>query len=478
MSKGNNLLVILSDEHQARAMGCTQHPLVKTPHLDALAARGTLFENAYTPCPICVPARASFAAGRYVHETRLWDNAMPYTGAPTGWGHALQKQGTRVESIGKLHYRSTEDEAGFDAEHIPMMVAGGVGMVWASIRREDERTQAPKRMLGDYIGPGTSTYTDYDTAVTERTKTWLMDHAGDKTPWCLYVGLVAPHFPLVVPEEFYDLYPHAALSPSKQLPEDGHPRHPWVEKQNAFMDSDSKFKDADERKAAMAAYFGLCSWVDHNVGEILQALEEAGLGDTTNVIYSSDHGDNVGARGLWGKSNLYQESVAVPMIAAGPDWKAGRCATPVSLLDLSAEIAAQFQAPLDTSEGIRPLSEIAAADPDPERLVFSEYHAAGAVSGAFMLRKGRWKYHHYVGFQPELFDLETDPEELTNLAPDPAHKDQLERMEAALRALVDPEAVNAQAFADQDALITFHGGREAALKLGAPGATPPPKVQA
>ena len=470
------MLVILSDEHQARAMGCAGHPFVQTPHLDALAARGTLFENAYTPCPICVPARASFATGRYVHETRLWDNAMPYTGAIPGWGHALQQKGVRVESIGKLHYRSAEDPAGFDAEHLPMMVAGGVGMVWASIRREDERITGPKRMLGEYIGPGDSTYTEYDAAVVTRTQDWLKKRAGDDAPWCLYVGLVAPHFPLVVPPEFYALYPPETLPPVKLHPKDGHARHPWVEKQNAFMDSEAKFTDEAERLRALAAYFGLCSWMDHNVGQILQALDGAGLSSSTNVVYSSDHGDNVGARGLWGKSNLYQESVAVPMIAAGPDWPTGRCATPVSLLDLSAEIATQFGAQLDASEGVKPLRKIAAAPEDAERFVFSEYHAAGAVSGAFMLRRGRWKYHHYIDFPPELYDLETDPEELTDLAPDPAFQNLLNDMEAALRAFIDPEATDQQAFADQDALIAHHGGRARALTLGAPGATPPPKV--
>ncbi|MEL6233132.1 MAG: sulfatase-like hydrolase/transferase, partial [Pseudomonadota bacterium] len=150
--EGGNLLILMSDEHQARAMGCAGHPalagLIRTPHLDALAGRGVRFANAVTPSPICVPARASFATGRYVHQTRLWDNAMPYAGQIPGWGHALQRAGVRVESIGKLHYRAEEDPAGFDVEHIPMMVVGGVGMVWASIRREGERVSRNGRMLG------------------------------------------------------------------------------------------------------------------------------------------------------------------------------------------------------------------------------------------------------------------------------------------------------------------------------------------
>lgn len=476
MSKPSNLLVIMSDEHQASAMGCAGHPFVRTPHLDALAARGMRFTDAYTPSPICVPARAAFAAGRYVHKTRLWDNAMPYTGEPKGWGHVLQADGVPVESIGKLHYRHDEDPAGFDTEHIAMQVAGGVGMVWASIRKEDERVNMPGRMLGDYIGPGTSKYTDYDEAVVARTVRWFNERkaSGDDRPWCLYVGLVAPHFPLVVPQAFYDLYPTDSLPPAKLHPDDGYRRHPWVEKQNAMANTESKFRDRDERLSAVAAYFGLCSWLDHNVGRVLSGLAEAGFGDDTTVIYTSDHGDNVGARGLWGKSNLYQESVAVPMIMAGPGVPRGVCDTPVSLLDLSATIPAHFD--LEFSCDGRPLPELADEPADPDRPILSEYHAVGAVSGAYMLRKGRWKLNWYVGFEPELFDLANDPEELTDLAGDPAHAQIVAELEEHLRAIVDIEATNAQAFADQAAMIEGYGGREAALKLGAPAATPPPEV--
>ena len=469
-----NLIVIMSDEHQARAMGCAGHSFVQTPSLDALAKRGTRFSNAYTPSPICVPARASFATGLYPHQTRLWDNAMPYTGKIPGWGHALQKKGVRVESIGKLHYRAEEDPAGFDVEHIPMMVANGVGMVWASIRKEDERVNGPKRMLGEYIGPGESKYTEYDQSVVEHTKNWIGARADDDEPWCLFVGLVAPHFPLIVPQKYFDLYPPKIMPKPKLHPNDGHERHPWVEKQNAFMDSETKFVDDDERWAAMSAYFGLCTWLDYNVGQILKALEAAGLNKNTTVIYTSDHGDNVGARGLWGKSNMYEESAAVPLIIAGPNIPTSVCDTPVSILDISKTITNHFDADIQAAQGVTDLPSILNAPTDHERIIFSEYHAAGAVSGAFMIRKGKWKLIYYVGFEDELFDLQNDPEELNNLATDPTYKNVLDELHKQLRKICDPEKTNALAFADQKAMVERYGGREAALKLGAPGATPPP----
>jgi len=161
---------------------------------------------------------------------------------------------------------------------------------------------------------------------------------------------------------------------------------------------------------------------------------------------------------------------------AGPDVPVGTCDTPVSLLDLSKTIARHFGTDISAARGVRTLPEIAAAAPDPDRPVFSEYHAVGAVSGGFMLRKGRWKLNYYVGFPPELFDLVADPEELTDRASDPACAGTLAQMEADLRKICDPEEMDRLAFADQAALIAGHGGREAALKLGAPGATPPPKA--
>ena len=477
----SNLLVIVSDEHQSRAMGCAVEWAnkldIKTPNLDALATRGIRFTNAYTPSPICVPARAAFASGQYVHVNRLWDNAMPYTGEPKGWGHALQDFGVPVESIGKLHYRSDEDPAGFDVENIPMQVANGVGMVWASIRKEEERVSMPGRMLGEYIGPGHSKYTEYDQAVVARTKLWFTERAPRlEKPWCLYVGLVAPHFPLVVPQEFYDLYPLEELPEAKLHPNSGHKRHPWVEKQNSMGNSEDKFKSPEERLSAMACYYGLCSWLDFNVGEILNALDEARLTGDTTIIYTSDHGDNVGSRGLWGKSNMYEESAAIPMIIAGPDIKAGICETPVSWLDVSATITDHFATVLPKGGPGVPLIQTAAATYNAERVIFSEYHAAGAVSGAFMIRKGDWKYIHYVSFEPELFDLNNDPEEINNLANFPAHLTKLSELKSDLYMICNPEEIDALAHTDQADMIERFGGRDAALKLGAPAATPPPKV--
>lgn len=474
-----NVVVIMSDEHDPRIMGCADHPVVKTPHLDALATRSVRFTNAYTPSPICVPARAAFATGLRVHQTRHWDNAMPYSGDPRGWGHVLQRHGVRVESIGKLHYRAEEDPAGFDREHIPMHVVGGHGMVWASIRDPYVSSPSAKRMLGEHIGGGESSYTAYDREVTARAVAWLQE-AGKRRdqPFVLYVGLVAPHFPLTAPQAFFDLYPLDGLPVPKLHPTTGYQRHPWVQDYADFMKNEDQFETPEERLRAFAAYYGLCSFLDHNVGQILGALANAGLDGETTVVYTSDHGDNLGTRGLWGKSTLYQESVGVPMLLACPGLAPAVCHTPVDLLDLFPTLLEAAGVDPLPEMGERPgrsLLAIAGEPEDTHRVVFSEYHAAGSNTAGFMVRQGPWKYHHYVRHRPELFNLKDDPEEQHDLAGDPAHAAQLAHMEALLRSICDPDAVDALAKADQAAMIERLGGAGVAAKMGAGGATPVPQ---
>ena len=203
-----------------------------------------------------------------------------------------------------------------------------------------------------------------------------------------------------------------------------------------------------KRQDAIAAYWGLCELLDFNIGKVIKALTMSGL--DADVIYTSDHGDNVGARGLWGKSNMYRESVNVPLIARMRDVKPGRCDTPVSLLDVSESIPRWFGLDWQGERPGQPLQDIAAKTDDLEREIFSQYHAAGAVSGAYMLCAGRWKLIEYVGYEPELFNMTDDPEETKNLA---AQKPLVvKKMRKKLAKYVDVDAANQQAFADQGCL--------------------------
>jgi choline-sulfatase len=472
--KAKNLLFIISDEHQARALSCAGHPIVRTPNIDRLAARGTRFTAAYTPCPICVPARASLATGRYVHDIRYWDNAMGYDGRVPGWGVRLQAGNVRVESIGKLHYVNDRGPTGFDRQHHPMHLDEGIGQVWGSVRDPIPGPRDDIVRFGE-VGAGYSKYNCYDETIREAAVAWLRRASRDQGRWMLFIGFVAPHFPLIAPQRFIDLYPPAAMPLPKLTPRSGYVRHPWLDAQESFMPTDVEFGvDDAKRRRAISAYYALCTMMDGHIGAICAALEETGAVETTTVIYTSDHGEALGERSHWGKSNLYGECTQVPLVMAGPDVAVGAaCNTPVNLVDLAPTFLSAFGL-AETNLPGRSLFEIAREPTDPARVGFSEYHAVGSPSGAFMLRKGRWKYHEYVGYPCELFDLATDPDERNNKADDPSCSAVLAELRGELRRIVDPAIADRQAKADQRALVERFGGREAAFRLGVKGPTPAP----
>ena len=480
--KPSNLLFILSDEHNKRVTGCYGHPMIRTPNLDRLAARGTRFTSAYTNCPICVPARASFATGRYVHETRCWDNAIAYEGSPASWGHRLIEQGHRVTSIGKLHYKGGDARKnGFDEEILPMHIVNGVGDLLGLIRDELPRRPGSAK-LGPEAGRGESDYTRYDRSIADETVKWLKESAPKHKakPWALYAGFVSPHFPLIAPPQFYDMYPEDKVPWPDMYAQDERPRHPFIEAMRKCLCFDESF-DAPMVRRAITAYFGLTSFLDDNIGKILRALEETGLAESTRIVYSSDHGDNLGTRGLWGKSTMYEESAGIPMIMAGPDVPAGKvCDTPVTLADGFPTAIQALGAKRDPRDKDLPgvsLLDIANGSV-PQRTILSEYHAGGAITGSYMIRHGRFKYVHYVGMAPMLFDLAADPQERKDLGTDPAHKTTVAECEALLRKVVNPEAADRQARADQKVQIDKHGGTDAILKKGTFRYSPPPGVKA
>ena len=478
--KSQNLLFIFSDEHDPRYMGCSGDPRLHTPNLDKLAASGTRFANAWTPCPVCVPARASVATGRYVHDIGYWDNAIAYDGKVQSWGHRLQSEGIRVEAIGKLHYSNDRDPTGFERQQEPMHISDGIGLLWGSVRSPMPEKAQPSPMF-DELGAGESSYNRYDRRIADLAVSWLEERAAQPSgkPWMLFIGFVAPHLPLTVPQRFLDLYPPNSVPLPKLLPRNGYKRHPWVERMANYLDQDRMLGTDERRRLAIASYFGLITFLDEQVGRVIGALERCSLAANTRIFYASDHGDNLGSRGLWNKCVMYRESTSVPLIMSGPDVPRGEvCHTNVNLVDLYPTFLDAFgHEPKGTETTLpgRSLFRTAAIPDDPQRSAFSEYHAVGAVTGCFMLARGRYKYHYYVDYPPELFDIEQDPEEACDLAGAAQFADVLADFEAELRGMLDPEQVDRAAKEDQQALVMRHGGRDAALKLGNPGATPTPK---
>jgi choline-sulfatase len=472
-----NTLVIVSDEHNRDVLGCYGEPLVHTPVFDALAARGTLFSNAYCNAPVCVPSRASMATGLFPHQIGAWDSTSPYTGEPKGWAHGLRASGHDVVSIGKLHYRNAADDCGFDPSLAPMHVHNGIGWM-SSLLRDPPAPITGADLMAKRIGAGETDYTHYDRDIVQQACNWLRERAEQShdLPWVLHIGLVAPHFPLIAPQEFYELYDGVTLPRPRQYDQAERPRHPVLDAMRRSSNYDDWF-DEDAVRMARQAYFGLVSFLDHNVGRILAALETTGQLETTRIIYTSDHGDNLGHRGLWGKSVMYDDAAAVPLIIAGPDVPQGlQVDTPVSLVDLHPTIIES--AGSDTRNKIthRPGQSLTArfAAPEADRSVFSEYHDWSSISGMFMLRTLRWKIIRYPGYDDQLFDMQSDPHETEDLAGQARYAATLNEMRALLASYADIDKINAAAFKDQKSKIDAFGGVEAILRSEELGYTPAP----
>ena len=312
-----NLLFVMSDEHSRKVTGYGGNPIVRTPTLDRLVSNGTYFPNAYCTSPICVPARASIATGRYIFETGYWDNADAYDGVVSSWHHALRDAGHPVVAIGKLHFRDASCDYGFTDIRLPMYIPNGEGDVLGLIR-DKPRERSGARKLAGLAGPGESDYSTYDRAITREAVRWIeREGRGGGKPWALFVSLVTPHFPLIAPKPFFDLYDSAAMPMPKLYDTAARPSHPALDFYRETFTYDRYFESPDVVRRALAAYYGLVSFVDDNVRQIVGALENAGLLDTTDIVYTSDHGDNLGTRGLWGKSTMYEESVGVPLCCRG-----------------------------------------------------------------------------------------------------------------------------------------------------------------
>jgi len=460
--KPTNLLYIISDQHNRSVMGCSGNSVARTPNLDRLAEGGTRFTRAYTNCPICVPARASLATGRYVHQIGFWDNGFPYDGSVPGWGHRLKEEGVRVDSIGKLHFRSADDDNGFTQEVDPLHVVEGTGDILGCVR-DNPPFRKKRPGIEEEAGPGDSTYLRYDVSNADAARRWLGDHANDEKPWVLFLSLVCPHPPYISPPDLFEHFDPETMPMPPQWRQEEWPDHPAMDYFRRYFDFTEPFSEPVVRNM-IRAYYGVTEFLDGQIGSVLDAMRGVGLVDSTRVLYTSDHGECMGARGIFGKFTMYEESAGVPLILSGPDVpEGGEVATPVSLVDSHPTILESVGIETDEERPGRSLWQMA-QQPDRDRTVFSEYHALGTTDGYYMLTDARYIY--YIEAPAQLFDLATDPGETTNLASAGEHASITEEFEGRLRAILDPEAVDAQAKADQRAKVAEHGGVEALAQKG------------
>lgn len=462
--KPANLIFFLSDNHSRGALGCYGHSVVQTPALDGIAENGVRFDNAYCASPLCCPARAALATGRYPHQTRYWDNALSYGGRIASWMHRIRDQGHRVSAIGKLHFRSAENDNGFSEEIMPMHVFEGRGSISVTLRSIGAE-RVFRGFWDQYVTKscaGEAPYQDYDRRVTANAIQWLEENGGKSgKPWVLVVSYPSPHAPFTVPQRLLDLYPPETVPlPPLFAPED-RPDHPALNYLRQIFEI-GDISEAVVRRVS-AAYFALITHTDEQIAQVVEAAESLGLGETTRFLYTSDHGEMYGSHGIFSKCCMYERSVGVPLMLSGSGVPVGAAVRQlVSHVDLFPTIVESVGAKLAPEDEDLPGASLwpAINGEESTRPGFAEYHADGTASGVFMLREQDMKLVHYVGMAPQLFDLAADPDETVDLADDPSHGATLERLTRALVAICDPDDVDRCAKADQQILLELWGGRE------------------
>ncbi len=441
-----NILFICVDQHNARKAGFAGHSLVQTPNLDKLAARGTVFSNCYSNSPVCVPARAAMFTGLYPHEVGAYDNASPFDGRVPTWAARLRDDaGYRSLATGKLDFLYNRDY-GFEERRTEHGHDTSPDIT-AYFRDPIVPRLGSRALINGYIDE----QPHGDQRLAEEAVSFLSEEAaGLDRPWLFYLGLNSPHPEWRIPRKYFEMYPLENLDMPVVpggWPPDLHPVLAMTNHYNRF--DEAPFPEEDIRRAR-AAYYGMITMLDQWLGTVLNALDKSGQAENTVVVFTSDHGEMLGEHGMWLKGDPYDGAAQVPLIIAGPGIGKGKVDAPVSHVDLAATILELGG--LKPFPGIRGRSvlPLVRGDENPEdRVVYCELNNEGTCTGTFWVRKGPWKFIHFVGRAPLLFNLDDDPGEFVNLAGREKYRGPQKMLESLLRDSVDPEKVSAQAFADQ-----------------------------
>ena len=436
--KRPNILVIMSDEHNAGVLGCYGNGIVRTPNLDGLARRGIVFESCYCNSPLCVPSRLSFTSGKYASRVGAWSNScwLPSADYPS-LPHIMNAAGYESFLCGKMHYDRTR-RYGFTeiGGNTNKNTKGGRGRR----RKADDLEPKPgysKRF--NAFRPGESSdILRRDRKVTAGTIEFLKTRKATDKPFFLFAGYIAPHFPLIVPEKYWE--PYKGKVPMPVIPE-GHlesqPRN-YQHLRIAFNVEDAP---PEIVRKGRELYYGLTQWLDEEIGKVLRTLADSEVAENTIVIYTTDHGENMGEHGLWWKNCVYEHAARVPLIISWPRrWKGRQRRTGAcSLVDVVQTIAELGTANAgDDWNGDSMVKWMDKPKTKWKDIAISEYYGHNIASGFAMIRMGRYKYVYHAPAdanhpaEHELYDLQADPGEFNNLAKQRKYKKQVELMHKVL----------------------------------------------
>ncbi|WP_210481239.1 choline-sulfatase [Naasia sp. SYSU D00948] len=445
-----NILLILADQVVPFLTAPYGDPVARTPNLQHLAERGVRFDAAYTPAPLCAPARAALVAGRDASALGCFDNASILPSDVPTMGHYLTNQGYDTVLTGKMHFIGPDQLHGFRRRLTTDVFPASLD--WVPVPDEHGRFPAGghARHYAD-PDPGVRTWTkfmDFDEETQHRALQYLRERGRTQAaePFGMIVSFHHPHDPFHVPREYWDLYENVDI-PLSSWPEGiaESVMDRWANEAHDTAGFD--LLDPDSRRRLRRAYYAALSYVDDKIGAMLDALRASGELERTVIVVTSDHGDMMTERGMVQKRTFYEWSSRVPLTLTFPDgaYAGSAVPTPVSLIDLLPtflDLAGVPEAGRAQLDG-RSLLPVLEGGHDGNVPVFSEYHLEKVHAPCFMVRRGRWKYVYVHGHDRQLFDLETDPDEWTDLSGRPEHADVEAELHRLLLERFDPDALAA-----------------------------------
>ncbi len=427
-----NVLLIVSDDLRASVLGCYGDQICATPSIDRLAARGVVFERAYCQGTVCAPSRASFMRGRYIGKSGVT------------LGEHLIAQGRVTARVGKIfHMRVPGDIiAGSDGEdvtacwtqrfnspgqeaHTPGSYACLNLNIFTDALEGRQSTGDPHRPFVTVSCEGDGS-DQPDAKTAGKTIELLSQFKTGGKPFLLAAGFVRPHYPMVAPKSFFDRYPHEKNTlpqvPAGDL--DDIPQ-PGISGSNSEKNGLANFPENQQRM--WSGYYASVTFMDAQLGRILDELDRLGLTDSTLIAFTSDHGYHLGDHSFWQKANLHEQVIRVPLILAGPGIEPGRSRSLAQLVDLVPTLCDLTGAPIP--EGVEGKS-LAPLLKNKDAII---HDAVFSYDGAnCSLRSDRWAYMRYSDESEELYDMEADPGQFTNLAADKAQTERIQTFRAQL----------------------------------------------
>ena len=447
-----NILFIMADQMAAPLLPIYGPSPIKLPHLSRLAAQGVVFDAAYCNSPLCAPSRFTLVSGQLPSKIGAYDNAADLPADVPTYAHYLRRLGYRTALAGKMHFCGPDQLHGYEERLTSDIYPADYG--WSVNWDEPDARPSWYHNMASVLQAGPCVRTnqlDFDEEVVFKAQQYLFDHIrqdGDQ-PFCLTVSMTHPHDPYTIPKPFWDLYCDEEIPLPETPPQAS--LDPHSQRLLKAYDLWDKPLPVDKIRDARRAYFGACSYIDHNIGRLLQTLEDTGLADDTVIVFSGDHGDMLGERGLWYKMHWFEMAARVPLVVYAPgQFDAARIGAAVSTADLLPTFVELAGGTLEDNlalDGRSLVPHLRGEGGHDE--VFGEYMAEGTISPLMMIRRGAYKFIYSEDDPCLLYDLHNDPREQQELSQSPGHQALFSAFLAQARAKWDIPLIHQQVLASQ-----------------------------